>query len=79
MYVCILLLDCGTHKEIPNGDVSGDSFVGGTPVISCDSGYSQTGSAQCKLPVFWETDVKCQKGESTYINTGLIWTMSLDC
>ena len=71
-FKCALFLpDCGPHKEISNGKVSGDTLIGGTPVISCDPGYSQTGTAKCKGLLTWETDVKCQKGEYAVMIIGL--------
>ena len=52
-------VDCDTHQPISHGTIMGDTFYGGTPIITCDSGYTQTGTATCGTDGDWITDVKC--------------------
>lgn len=55
------MADCGPHKQVTNGDVTGDSFYGGSPNISCSQGYSQVGTAICNPNGTWESDVECRR------------------
>lgn len=67
MLTTLFSLDCGPHKQISNGEVTGESLYGGTPNISCNPGYSQIGTATCKANGIWVTNVECRRGKSVLL------------
>ena len=53
------VIDCGPHPAVSHAVIAGDTFHGGTPIITCDSGYTKTGTATCGANGNWVTDVQC--------------------
>ena len=52
-------IDCGQHPVINNGAVVGDTFYRGSPILTCNIGYTQTGTATCGDAGNWVTDAQC--------------------